>query len=133
MRISDWSSDVCSSDLVGRAAERRDQGVRRRVVHEIHLEDRDPFDRLAGEQVDAGDAGARVRLAYDLRPAAGRDSQIAHGARPYEAADFLGTLDQLVGGTRRITLSLRAPENGAGKMKSDVERVGEERGRSVYV
>src|SRR3546814_17717507 len=89
-------------DEVGRAAERRDQGVRRRVVHEIHLEDRDPFDRLAGEQVDAGDAGARVRLAYDLRPAAGRDAQVDHGERLVEEAEFLVEPDQLGGGAGTI-------------------------------
>src|SRR3546814_2780925 len=35
MRISDWSSDVCSSDLI-----RRENG-KRRVVVQLNLEDRD--------------------------------------------------------------------------------------------
>src|SRR3546814_2526652 len=83
-----------------------------RIVHEIHLEDRDPLDRLAGEQVDAGDARAGVRLPHHLRPAARRDPQIDHRARLFQKAEFLVEFDQLVGGARPITLGLRAPDIG---------------------
>src|SRR3546814_5045291 len=39
MRISDWSSDVCSSDLVDRRAGRPEDGDRRRVVREPVVEE----------------------------------------------------------------------------------------------
>src|SRR3546814_3194247 len=109
MRISDWSSDVCSSDLVrrhvrndevGRAAERLDQRNGCGVVQEIHLEDLDSLDRLAGKQVDPGDARARIRFADNLRPAARRDAQVDDRARLLEQAEFFVDLDQLVRGAR---------------------------------
>src|SRR3546814_2806523 len=86
MRISDWSSDVCSSDL----------------------EDIDSLDRLAGKQVDPGDARARIRLADNLRPAARRDAQVDDRARLLEQAEFFVDLDQLVRGARAITQIGRA-------------------------
>src|SRR3546814_3469258 len=71
MRISDWSSDVCSSDLLGAVLHHQDCGVAR--------VDRS---RLAGPHLDALPVGARTRqvephggavadLAVDLHVAAG--------------------------------------------------------------
>src|SRR3546814_19931053 len=65
MRISDWSSDVCSSDLLGdvalaifQAAEARlDQSVHRRLVPPVHRDDRQPH--LAVHEI-----GYRARLQY---------------------------------------------------------------------
>src|SRR3546814_12691057 len=54
MRISDWSSDVCSSDLI-----RRENG-KRRVVVQMNLEDRD-----AGSFVEE----ARAKIAQIELPA----------------------------------------------------------------
>src|SRR3546814_13247995 len=65
MRISDWSSDVCSSDLLGdvalaifQAAEARlDQSVHRRLVPPVHRDARQPH--LAVHEI-----GYRARPAY---------------------------------------------------------------------
>src|SRR3546814_9301766 len=66
MRISDWSSDVCSSDLqgaapVGRSADlfQRAQGMASGKMLPIeHLATRDFNDRIAGERVNDTDAYA---------------------------------------------------------------------------
>src|SRR3546814_7671485 len=72
MRISDWSSDVCSSDLVGGVVELRDRCevrldrveaglVDRRLVHARAVQPADLlFDRAGGGLVGAG-----VRRFYD--------------------------------------------------------------------
>src|SRR3546814_11982535 len=65
LRISDWSSDVCSSDHLGdvalalfQAAEARlDQSVHRRLVPPVHRDDRQPH--LAVHEI-----GYRARLQY---------------------------------------------------------------------
>src|SRR3546814_7894459 len=67
MRISDWSSDVCSSDLLGDAAERTD---------EVDLDD--PVERIEREMLDA---------AVFLRAARGLD-RVA-GARAVDEDAFL--------------------------------------------
>src|SRR3546814_9620668 len=60
MRISDWSSDVCSSDLLDR--ERRDRVERgARLVHEDHVGgDRDGAGDAEALLLAAGESGARL-------------------------------------------------------------------------
>src|SRR3546814_12848633 len=96
LRMADGVRRHVRNDEVGRAAERLDQRIGCGVVHEIHLEDIDSLDRLAGKQVDPGDARARIRLADNLRPAARRDAQVDDRARLLEQAEFFVDLDQLV-------------------------------------
>src|SRR3546814_9819186 len=73
MRISDWSSDVCSSDLagdhVGQAAEDLLQPVMR-------------FDRDLGAEAAAGEVGRPVGVASGIEP-----QQVDH-ARPRGAHEF---------------------------------------------
>src|SRR3546814_21084092 len=59
MRISDWSSDVCSSDLEEQGREARDRGVGRQPVEEDawHQELGDAKHR-GGDQPDPGRADA---------------------------------------------------------------------------
>src|SRR3546814_2969171 len=80
MRISDWSSDVCSSDLVG--AEAEFQVARRRQMHE-HL-----F-QVAGD----GDLGDRLgQLAVTDQEAGGTAAVIAGDAVDAHADQF-GDID----------------------------------------
>src|SRR3546814_8475360 len=72
MRISDWSSDVCSSDLEGTAG-----GDSRRAGVSLQVVDIEP---QAGEVEAAGEA-QRQRVAEHLV-----DSVLSEQARPVEAA-----------------------------------------------
>src|SRR3546814_3723716 len=64
MRISDWSSDVCSSDLVGDAADRVAHVVGRSldvaVEGELHVHRRAPVAAARLDDLDALDARQRV-------------------------------------------------------------------------
>src|SRR3546814_20717201 len=73
MRISDWSSDVCSSDLgesgVPRSAEGRFQADDRSQLHaEGSGIDRPDHLLLAGQCVAAQGLGEMVRFHHRLRP-----------------------------------------------------------------
>src|SRR3546814_15518937 len=63
MRISDWSSDVCSSDLVGRFVEQQHVGLLPRDQRQ-----RQPRALAAGETVDAleGAGAGEVPLAEEV-------------------------------------------------------------------
>src|SRR3546814_4749240 len=77
MRISDWSSDVCSSDLHGRAAAgRRRQGQALRAA-QLAGDDPPAVRRFAGPGDRHRDPGARDP---DPAPAPERDPVPAHGA-----------------------------------------------------
>src|SRR3546814_11581788 len=66
MRISDWSSDVCSSDLLGRVEARRG-----RAVVEGVAEADDPLDAVAGDDV--------LQLVEGRRGVVGRQELAAGG------------------------------------------------------
>src|SRR3546814_11302981 len=90
MRISDWSSDVCSSDLFGRRQERpfdklRANGVGGRSREASDLQRRRPAafdprpraDRLAGRPRALGDAGgARGPQADRKRVVSGKTGSV---------------------------------------------------------
>src|SRR3546814_12895442 len=67
MRISDWSSDVCSSDLLYQASLALDDEARLKVVREMYRRrfGEDPPQRRSVEQL-RGIEGARVRETYKL-------------------------------------------------------------------
>src|SRR3546814_16154193 len=70
MRISDWSSDVCSSDLahVCFDGRRGGQGVAGQVVHELDVDvARGPVDDQAGTLGRAGDLLAETEVTTRLR------------------------------------------------------------------
>src|SRR3546814_4759834 len=103
MRISDWSSDVCSSDLMGLGADPRIQDAAQAI-------------RLA-EEAEAGFGGVEVArdragFAAIVRNAEGRMLLIrAHGnhlaARPVDAS-VIGRLDKEL-----LTLTMPEPTFGA--------------------
>src|SRR3546814_19124228 len=72
MRISDWSSDVCSSDLQSRrSTDRRPEGRRGDRAHRVRLVDSDHAD-ADGERVELrGNPSGRVRR----RPSAQRSEE----------------------------------------------------------
>src|SRR3546814_5737063 len=90
MRISDWSSDVCSSDLLGEDAERLGEcdlklrgGESARVGDDLHID-------IVGDVLPGGDgrlaSGRRVR-SKDAKPVdARRRLQLAERIQPPAAA-----------------------------------------------
>src|SRR3546814_19140841 len=80
MRISDWSSDVCSSDLFHHPADRlfdRDGRVDAVLIEKVDRVDAEPLERafagaprVGGRAVDAGDL-----LALEPEAELGRDDQ----------------------------------------------------------
>src|SRR3546814_6197335 len=101
MRISDWSSDVCSSDLVGAVARRRPgtQGEGAPEVVEIAKHRR----RLDRPALDGGEAGGRHQFRETL-------------ARAERKAPVLGQVPR------------RGVEGGRGgpERRSEERRVGKE-------
>src|SRR3546814_5145252 len=76
MRISDWSSDVCSSDLADRLFD-RDGRVDAVLIEKVDRVDAEPLERafagaprVGGRAVDAGDL-----LALEPEAELGRDDQ----------------------------------------------------------
>src|SRR3546814_19166155 len=76
MRISDWSSDVCSSDLRDQHAWACEHGVAERRQFE------GVDDRRAVEQIGGGQAGARIGAGDDRR--AGEAHQIERQHEAFE-------------------------------------------------
>src|SRR3546814_4379810 len=61
MRISDWSSDVCSSDLLLGLEEKGDQHhVRRQVLLALLLEAEEVVQQAVGEIVEIGEARVQI-------------------------------------------------------------------------
>src|SRR3546814_17733717 len=89
MRISDWSSDVCSSDLSG-----QNLGNRDRVEDQIGAEDTEHeaqiADAIDDERLDRGGIGARL-----LEPET--DQQIARQPNAFPAEEHRRTDERLVG------------------------------------
>src|SRR3546814_9816376 len=90
MRISDWSSDVCSSDLVGRVGFAdelvlvdAEQRVEQADLRNRRLADADGADRLALDQLDL-EAG---KGAHDARDRGGRHPARGAAADDDDAAD----------------------------------------------
>ena len=75
-------------------------------VHEIHLQDRDAFDRLCLQQVDADHGSLGRALAHHLRPAARCDAEVDHSPRGPDKAEAVVQLDQLVGRAAAIAVGL---------------------------
>src|SRR3546814_4718946 len=78
MRISDWSSDVCSSDLTDRAAALRAQLIGR--CHEARIRRQPGSHAIGAEQQQIGlgiGAALRAVRAIECAPIAGRDRQRA--------------------------------------------------------
>src|SRR3546814_3282340 len=93
MRISDWSSDVCSSDLADRPAGRRGEGY-------LHVE------RCGGAAVGVG---LLHRLWPDVIPRRGADRALSFGALdPDRAVDDGGWLPRDARGRKPRRLSARA-------------------------
>src|SRR3546814_18267969 len=86
MRISDWSSDVCSSDLLYQASLALDDEARLKVVREMYRRrfGEDPPQRRSVEQL-RGIEGARVRETYKL-PA--RRHGVTWKPRNYDVKDW---------------------------------------------
>src|SRR3546814_11621718 len=94
MRISDWSSDVCSSDLIGDGPVRQ-----RRFACRYRLR------RLAAAQVqhhlrrkrEAVSEKAGIDSALEPRPCVGRQAQLATG-RADRLRTEIGAFDDDIGG-----------------------------------
>src|SRR3546814_20293772 len=89
MRISDWSSDVCSSDLVGRVGFAdelvlvdAEQRVDQADLRNRRLADADGADRLALDQLDL-EAG---KGAHDARDRGARHTDRRAAAYDHDAA-----------------------------------------------
>src|SRR3546814_10386516 len=118
MRISDWSSDVCSSDLRGRRAAhgpagRPGPGVRRRADalveadHQVHARRRDAQARGEGRTAVAGADARRARGRGDGRrgPRGARAGVRARGKRlgPARMTTTFDSADEPYEDSRRLT------------------------------
>src|SRR3546814_15112218 len=109
MRISDWSSDVCSSDLAEEVAERLRGGVRRQLAQVVDRRSAGAqrFDRVLGEVADA-QVRMRVALAGQRLEFAdqGLDQRRLAGAIGTEQADAVagseGDAERVEGRTRVV-------------------------------
>ena len=97
---------------IGWPAQGFPQPLGRRIVHEIHLQDRDPVDRVGRKQVDADDARLRRLAPHDLAPAARCNAKIDDGLHTPQQPEALIELDQLVGRSAAIILRLGALDIG---------------------
>src|SRR3546814_18228354 len=100
MRISDWSSDVCSSDLAADAGERiaqagRHAGAEQRHQHDVFAGDL----KLAGQNLD----GVIAEIAVAIAPAT--DGTVAFSAGPGRVAAQCGAAHAVA--------SLRTPRRTA--------------------
>src|SRR3546814_16490467 len=94
MRISDWSSDVCSSDLRGAEPARELVNLALRVVQaQVGVAFKPGFEQCARNRLDAGSAGLRQQLQPSrvvvIRQPAGQVDQdngrhVAHALRSEE-------------------------------------------------
>src|SRR3546814_210171 len=114
MRISDWSSDVCSSDLADDLLD-RDRGIDAVLVEEVDRVDAEPLERafargagVGGRAVDAGDL-----LALEPEAEFGRDDQPVALALDRLAEQFL---------VREGAIDLRGVEEGDAKVDRAVDR-----------
>src|SRR3546814_14900727 len=102
MRISDWSSDVCSSDLVA-----REEGQHRRAGELLKL---DPLDTIVMRL-----AVAEQKFAISGDPARHIIGPLGEGAEPAHARDdvhiLFGRLE-LVEGAGRGTVEMKTEEYG---------------------
>src|SRR3546814_9164343 len=98
MRISDWSSDVCSSDLLGEEVADHQLGAR---------------DRLHLGQVDADNASAApAALNHHLGPAAGRAAKVDHTDARLQEVETVVELGELEGGARAVAALARFGHEG---------------------
>src|SRR3546814_798264 len=112
MRISDWSSDVCSSDLVGGHRDGR------RSVHHL-LDDVGVQAVVVADQRAAQDAGDDFRVAASLEQT-GREAQPAH------VQALLGEVRALDVVARLVAHHVRVLGRRAGRvLPGDVLRLGE--------
>src|SRR3546814_2158004 len=85
MRISDWSSDVCSSDLTPRTAPAAPAAARASSRGPVHAVDERRQRRIEGDAVVEDEAAAVVALAADLfavaKDAAVELQHVAHAVR----------------------------------------------------
>src|SRR3546814_14460916 len=108
MRISDWSSDVCSSDLTGTDA---------------------AVDQLAAQLDDEAAEDGGIDMGRDLDIAADAGLEVRgelfqlRGAQRVRARDRGGRLAAVRGGARVIGADHRAK---IGKARTEARRVGEE-------
>src|SRR3546814_13768860 len=113
MRISDWSSDVCSSDLTGRHDEQR-------AVVAALLADAPMAAELVAEVVDPGalqrGQGDHDELVGGRLLVAGE--QLGEAARPVRAQQ-IGTVDHAAGERRNLERGDGSPGTGE---SPDVER-----------
>src|SRR3546814_8941968 len=90
MRISDWSSDVCSSDLAVLHRGRRDEVLARRDAAAILWEQRDATAFDPGELARRAPLVATAVRARDPRPARRDDHCQRQHARAADAAEEIG-------------------------------------------
>src|SRR5512139_1705752 len=76
------------------------------IVHEIHLEDLDPVDRIGRQKVDSGHHRSGRAAAYDLAPTARGYPEIDDGFHPLQQAELLVQFEQFVSGTASIAFRL---------------------------
>src|SRR3546814_11280114 len=108
MRISDWSSDVCSSDLFGdkhAVFDLADQRVARHLARR-HRE------------VARRDAAATRGMAGGLEPQLARGGAIAQPGFEHAVSDDHGRR----AGQSLTIIGTRAPAAGAGRIVGDVDR-----------
>src|SRR4029077_15965889 len=100
--VADGVGGHVGKDEGGGAAERFDQQRGGLVGHEVHFEQGDAGERVAGEEVDADHGRAAALHAHDLAPAAGGDAEVDDARGGFEQRELFVELDQLVGGAAAV-------------------------------
>src|SRR3546814_8524288 len=119
MRISDWSSDVCSSDLVADHALAPDTLDRRARKHlpEIRIVERQQVGECRGSELGARQEGAvAVRAVGELVPRTDRKAIVAaidavDDPAPQVQRDRTGMPDRQLGYTEIGREQVRTPDN----------------------
>src|SRR3546814_16706209 len=118
MRISDWSSDVCSSDLRNPISRTKRSG--RRFQNRLELRGKFILARAEGA-VEGGRADGE-----------GVDARLGKGADAREAVDATGDHESAPGGTARRPHQLQRVGLG-GTVGQQVDRKSVEQGKSASV
>src|SRR3546814_3087903 len=98
MRISDWSSDVCSSDLIARTYIRVLASARRVELADRQKDNAATIASAVDARVEAGkEAAVQTQRADILRATAGMAAQKARGAYQASLAELAALLNRPAG------------------------------------
>src|SRR5436190_1775127 len=100
------------------------KALRRIVIHEIHLKNRNTFDRVGWEEVYADDLRLRDQPANDLAPAARRDTEVDDRPDTLQQPETLVELEQLVSRAAAVILRLGPLDVGIVELALEPARRG---------